>query len=317
MWSDILLLIVGLVALVKSADMLVAGASAIAKNNNVSDITVGLTIVAFGTSAPELVVNVLAAYQDHQGIVFGNVIGSNNFNLFVILGVTALIAPVAVKSRTVWLEIPISFAATVLLLILVNGFLGAGILTLSKLDGFVLMTGFAGFMIYVSRQLKADTVSTEDSQRKSSSLKSWRFVVLGLFGLVLGGKLLVDHAVAIARDMGVSEQMIGLTIVAAGTSLPELATSVMAAVRGKNDIAIGNVIGSNIFNILFVLAVSAIIRSLDYNAQLNRDLVLLLIGTVILFAAMFIGRKMRLDRWQGMILLMIYSGYLYFSIRNA
>ncbi|MDO8966524.1 MAG: calcium/sodium antiporter [Algoriphagus sp.] len=306
---QLVLLVVGLVLLVKGADWLVDGASVLAKKNNISDLAIGLTIVAFGTSAPELVVNAVAASGNYPDIVFGNVIGSNNFNLFAILGIAGLITPLAVQSSTVWKEIPFSLVAALVLLVLANNYFFSEPTHLSRYDGFILLGLFAAFLYYVATQLKADPLVEGVENKDYSTGKIWFLILIGLAGLVGGGKLVVDNAVSIAQALGVSEKIIGLTIIAAGTSLPELATSVVAAMKKNADIAIGNIVGSNIFNILLVLGVSVLVRPLDFNTAFNTDIYLLSAGTAFLFISMFIGKKYRLDRWQAALLLMIFASY--------
>lgn len=306
---QLVLLVVGLVLLVKGADWLVDGASVLAKKNNISDLAIGLTIVAFGTSAPELVVNAVAASGNYPDIVFGNVIGSNNFNLFAILGIAGLITPLAVQSSTVWKEIPFSLVAALVLLVLANNYFFSEPTHLSRYDGFILLGLFAAFLYYVATQLKADPLVEGVENKDYSKGKIWFLILIGLAGLVGGGKLVVDNAVSIAQALGVSEKIIGLTIIAAGTSLPELATSVVAAMKKNADIAIGNIVGSNIFNILLVLGVSVLVRPLDFNTAFNTDIYLLSAGTAFLFISMFIGKKYRLDRWQAALLLMIFASY--------
>ncbi|GMQ26101.1 calcium/sodium antiporter [Algoriphagus sp. oki45] len=307
------LLILGLVLLVKGADWLVDGASVLAKKKNVSDLAIGLTIVAFGTSAPELVVNVVAASGNYPDIVFGNVIGSNNFNLFVILGISGLIIPLSVQSSTVWKEIPFSLIAAVGLFFLANNFFFSEETLLSRWDGLILLICFAAFLYYVATQLKSDPEAEQVEAKDYSNLKIWTLIAIGLAGLVGGGKLVVDNAVSMAQSLGVSEKIIGLTIVAAGTSLPELATSVVAAMRKNADIAIGNIVGSNIFNLFLILGVSSVIRPLEFNISFNTDLYILGAGTVFLFLAMFTGKRQKLDRWEALVLLssyLLYTGYL-------
>ena len=310
---QIILLIVGLVLLVKGADWLVDGASVLAKKNNVSDLAIGLTIVAFGTSAPELVVNAVAASGNYPDIVFGNIIGSNNFNLFVILGLSGLIIPLSVQSSTVWKEIPYSLFAAIALFFLANNYFLSDSKELSIWDAGILLVFFAAFLYYVATQLKSEP-STESLDIKDySTQKIWGLIVIGLIGLVGGGKLVVDNAVSMAQSLGVSEKIIGLTIVAAGTSLPELATSVVAAMKKNADIAIGNIVGSNIFNIFLILGVSGMIRPLAFNSSFNTDLYLLAGGTIFLFLAMFTGKRHKLDRWEAFVLLatyLLYTGYL-------
>jgi cation:H+ antiporter len=309
MVTQLLLLALGLFLLVKGADWLVDGASVLAKKFNVSDLAIGLTIVAFGTSAPELVVNAVAASGNLPDLVFGNVIGSNNFNLFAILGIAGLITPLAVQSSTVWKEIPFSFLAAITILFLANNYFLSSQPFVSRYDGIVLLVLFAGFLYYVATQLKNEPKVEEVPLKDYSTLKIWMLILGGLGFLVGGGKLVVDNAVAMAQSLGVSEKIIGLTIVAAGTSLPELATSVVAALKKNADIAIGNIIGSNIFNIFFILGASVMIRPLPYNPLFNIDVYLLLGGTIFLFFAMFTGKRRRLDRWEALILLGIYVGY--------
>ena len=314
MLINVLLLLLGLVILVKGAGWLVEGASVLARKKNVSDLAIGLTIVAFGTSAPELVVNVVAAYEGHQDIVFGNVIGSNNFNLLLILGVAGLISPLAVQSSTVWKEIPISFLAAVGLFLLVNFLFGGEQQMLSRIGGIILLTFFCLFLFYVYTQMRNEQVKTEIVTSELSTAKITMYIIGGLLGLVIGGRFVVENATDMAVALGVSQQVVGLTIVAAGTSLPELATSVVAAMKKNNDIAVGNIIGSNIFNILFILGLSAVIRPLGYNPLFNYDLYLLFFGTLLLFLFMLIGGKKRLDRWEAGILLLIYLAYTVYLI---
>ncbi len=312
----VVLIIVGFALLIFGANWLVSGASSLAKKFNISDLAIGLTIVAFGTSAPELVVNSFASAENHPDIVFGNVIGSNNFNLFIILGIVGLIMPIKVQSSTVWKEIPISlFAAVLVLLMCFNFFIGEG-MTLTRLDGMVLLFLFAGFLYYVYRQMKSSkTLETEmDPIPNASNLKITFLIIIGLIGLVYGGSLVVDNAIFIAQDMGISEKTIGLTVIAAGTSLPELVTSIVAAMKNKSDIAIGNVVGSNIFNLLLVLSTSAIINPLTYNTNFNTDMAMLIGGSILLFVFMFIGKKFLIDRWQAAMLLLIYLGYTTFQV---
>ena len=306
---NVVILLIGFVILIKGADWLVSGASALAKKKNVSDLAIGLTVVAFGTSAPELVVNVLASFQGLQDIAFGNIIGSNNFNLFVILGITGLIAPLYVQSSTVWKEIPISFIAVVILFFLANNFFLSDQPGLSRIDGLILLVIFGLFLLYVYKQLKVDPQINMDSHTKYTTLTIWGLILIGLAGLILGGRLVVDNAVKLAQEWGISQKVIGLTIVAAGTSLPELATSVVAAIKKNNDIAVGNIIGSNIFNIFLILGVSAVIRPLPFDRTFNGDMYFLALGTILLFAVMFTGGRKKLDRWEAALLLAAYIAY--------
>jgi len=294
---SITILIIGFAILIKGADWLVGGASSLAKKHKVSDLVIGLTIVSFGTSAPELIVNSIASFQDHSDIIFGNVIGSNNLNLFVILGIVGLIMPITVQSSTVWKEIPISFFAIIVVFVLSNRLFLQTNNVLSRMDGLVLLILFLLFLFYI----------------EISNWKIWGLITIGLAGLVFGGKLVVNNAIEIAVNFGVSEKIIGLTIIAAGTSLPELVTSVVAALKKNSDIAIGNIIGSNIFNLLLILSVSSLINPIRYNPSFNTDMYMLAGGTAFLFIAMFTLGKKKLDRWEAGILLatfIIYTIYL-------
>ena len=311
---QIVILAAGLILLINGADWLVNGASALARQYHVSDLAIGLTIVAFGTSAPEMVVNVYASFQGHQEIVFGNVLGSNNFNLFLILGISGLITPIVVQSSTVWREIPISLGIVVLLFLLTNEIIVPGPNILTRIDGIILLLLFAGFLWYVYTQLKTDPHESVPAVKNYTQLKIWLLIFLGLAGLVAGGQIVVKQAISIAKTLGVSEKMIALTIVAAGTSLPELATSIVASVKKNNDIAVGNIVGSNIFNILLILSLSSITRPIPYNLQFNNDILLLTGGTLFVFLAMFTGHKKKLDRWEAVILLTVFVVYNYFLI---
>jgi len=307
----VLLVVAGFVSLIFGANWLVNGASALAKKYNVSDLVIGLTIVAFGTSAPELVVNSIASVKGYSDIVLGNIVGSNNFNLFIILGLSGLILPIKVQTSTAWKEIPISLFVSVLLLFLLNDFVFTGPTYLSRIDGLIMLVLFCLFLYYVFNQMKNDpqTVTTENPKSVS---KIWGLIIIGFGGLILGGQLVVVNSVSIANALGVSEKIIGLTIVAAGTSLPELVTSIVAATKKNSDIAIGNVIGSNIFNILFILSISSLIKPIDYNPKFNLDLYILIGGTVFLYASMLTGQRKKLDRWEAGVLFgfyIIYTAY--------
>ncbi len=315
---QLLLLSVGFLILIKGADWLVAGATSLAKKYGVSDLAIGLTIVAFGTSAPELVVNIYASASGHDGIALGNAIGSNLFNLFFILGITGIIVTLKVQSSTVKKEIPMSLIATILLLLLANNFFIGSVGELSRFDGFILLAAFAYFLYYVYR-MQRETPDVEEGKEKPVPVKMYRIILLiaaGLAGLVFGGNLILDNAVEIAHMIGISEKVIGLTIIAAGTSLPELATSIMAAIRKNTDIAVGNIVGSNIFNILMILGLSAVIKPISYDILFNQDLILLLAGTSLLFFAMFTGKRKSLDRWEAAIMLIVYVAYVVWLIQS-
>lgn len=313
MTVQILFLILGLALLIASAEWLVSGATSLAKRYNISDLTIGLTVVAFGTSAPELVVNLFAASSQHQDIVFGNILGSNNFNLFIVLGIAGLIYPLKVHVSTVWKEIPMSFAALVIFYLMVNIPFG-GERTLGRIDGIILLSLFAFFQYYIYRQIKNYEPEQTGHNDPRPVWKIFTLIILGLAGLVIGGRLVVSNAVLIAQVMGVSEKVISLTIIAAGTSLPELATSVVAAVKKNADIAVGNIIGSNIFNLLLVGGIGSIVRPITYNTAFNIDFYILAAGTVILFISMFIWKKHKLGRVEAALLLMLYVSYTIYLV---
>jgi len=308
------LIVAGFAGLILGANWLVNGASALARKNHIPDLIIGFTIVAFSTSAPELVVNAVASVNGLSDIVLANVIGSNNLNLFLILGVAGLVYPITVQSSTAWREIPVSLVITVILFMLANEFFVSDNLAISRVDGLILLSLFLGFLFYMYRQMKADKANNTHNVAASiahekSNLLIWGLILAGFAGLIVGGKLVVDNSIAIATDLGVSQKIIGLTIIAAGTSLPELVTSVVAALKKNSDIAIGNVIGSNIFNILFILSVSSLISPVAFKQNFNQDLYILAGGTVFLMIAMLTGKKKKLDRWEALILVCFYLLY--------
>lgn len=308
-----LFVIAGFASLIFGANWLVSGAASLAKKYRVSDLAIGLTIVAFGTSAPELVVNSIASADQHSDIVLGNVIGSNNFNLFIILGISGMILPITVQSSTAWREIPISFLTAIMLVLLANDFFGAENTVISRVDGGILLISFGLFIYYVYRQMQTEE-AIEPIFQERSLLKIWTLVVAGLAGLIIGGHFVVEYSIEIAKAFGVSEKIIGLTIIAAGTSLPELVTSVVAALKKNSDIAIGNVIGSNIFNILMILSISTFINPVAFNKNFNTDLALLSGGTMFLFIAMFTGQRKKLDRWEAGLLFCFYFLYTIYLV---
>ncbi len=307
-----ILIIAGFTSLIFGANWLVDGASSLAKKNHISDLVIGLTIVAFGTSAPELVVNAVASFNGLSDIVFGNIIGSNNFNLFIILGIAGLIYPITVQSSTAWKEIPLSLIITILFFILANNFFIYQNLAISRWEGMILLIAFIGFLYYVFHQLKEEKSEAVNYEEKSN-FKIWSLILFGITGLIAGGKLVVDHSIEIATELDVNQKIIGLTIIAAGTSLPELVTSIVAALKKNSNIAIGNVIGSNIFNILLILSISALIHPISYNTNFNRELLILMGGTVFLILAMVTGKRKKLDRWEAFMMFsfyIIYTSYL-------
>lgn len=307
-----LLLILGFVLLIKGADWLVDGASAVAKRFKIPDIVIGLTIVAFGTSAPELIVNLFASFQGNTEIAIGNIVGSNIANIFLILGVAGIIYPLTVKSNTVWKEIPLSLLAALVLGFMANDALldGREYSVLSRIDGLILLSFFVIFLYYTALVAKNNREKSEQAVEEMPFGKSTLFIILGLIGLAAGGKLVVDSAVAIATWLGISQAVIGLTVVAIGTSLPELMTSAIAAFKRKADIAIGNVVGSNIFNIFWILGISAFIRPLPFNPTANIDVIMVVLASFMLFIWMFIGKKHILQRWQSAAFLAVYGLYM-------
>jgi cation:H+ antiporter len=312
-----LLLVIGFILLVKGADVLVEGAVSIARRFEISDLVIGLTVVSFGTSAPELFVSMTASLGGSAGIATGNILGSNIANILLILGVSSLIYPLTVSRGTVWREIPFSLLAAFVLWIAANDRLidGWAYTDISRSEGLIFLVFFALFLYYSASIARSITGDNQDISMQSRGLAaSAALTVAGLAGLALGGKLIVDSAVKIALFLGMSEEMVGLTIVAVGTSLPELATSAMAALRKNAEIAVGNVVGSNIFNIFLVLGISAAIKPLPFHAGANLDIGMVVLASLILFGTMFTGRHRRLDRWEGALLLVLYAAYLVFVV---
>lgn len=314
-----ILFLIGFFFLIKGADLLVDGSISIAKKLNISNIVIGLTIVAFGTSTPEFVVNIFASAKGNTEIAIGNILGSNICNILLILGISAIIRPLVTKKNTVWKEIPLGLLAAFLIGVLANDIrIDHGIYNgLSRIDGIVLLSFFVIFIYYTFGISKiTDDFSEENEIKEMSYFKASLFILGGLFGLVIGGKWIVEGAVKIAEIFNVSQSVIGLTVIAIGTSLPELATSAIAAYKKQTDIAIGNVVGSNIFNIFWVLGFSAIIRPLPFNENNNIDIIMTIFASTILFLIMFIGKKHTIEKWQGFLMVTIYIGYIIFLIVN-
>ncbi len=322
MLVPILLLLLGFAILIKGADFLVNGASSAAKKRGISNLAIGLTVVAFGTSMPELIVSLLAAIDGKNDASFGNVIGSNNFNLLFILGIAGIIYPLVVQRNTVKYEVPMSLLAAVVLFIVVNDTMVFGSTefggdiggSLSRIDSIVLLLFFLLFLWYIYRTMRTTADLEEGDPIKIYSMPmSIGMVILGLLMLIGGGELVVDNAIKIAHELKLSDKLIGLTILAAGTSLPELATSCVAAYKKNTDIAIGNVVGSNIFNIFFILGVTGLVNPMPYNSAMNFDLQVLMASTVLLMVFMFTLNTRKLDRWEAVIMLaayIAYTGYL-------
>ncbi|MDP2684413.1 MAG: calcium/sodium antiporter [bacterium] len=318
MLIPILLIILGLGILIVGGEILVKGSASVAKRLNISPIVIGLTIVAFGTSAPELVVNIFSALKGAPDIAIGNILGSNIANILLVLGISSIIYPLTVKEGTTWKEIPFAILVVLVLFLLVNDVLfgNSAQNILTRGDGLILISFFVIFMYYTYSLAKVKG-DVEEQPEKFAWSTSILFIIGGIICLVLGGKLMVDNGIILARLAGMSELLIGLTIVAVGTSLPELATSIIAAYKKHDEIAIGNVVGSNIFNVLWILGVTPIVHSIDINEMVNIDLFITLVATCLLFAYMFVGNKggkYTLTRWQGIsfvLLYIIFTGYVF------
>ena len=300
---NILLLAAGFLMLIKGADLFVDGSSGIASKFGISQLVIGLTIVAMGTSSPEAAVSIAAAINGNADITIGNIVGSNILNIFIILGISALITTLAVANTTMKYETPFMIAITLLLLLLgLDGEIGT-------IDGIILLAAFAAYMVYLFRIAKNSTDESADdsSQKELSVAKAIIFTLIGLALIVFGSNITVDAASALATAFGLSERFIGLTIVALGTSLPELFTSVSAARKGNADIAIGNIVGSNIFNILFVVGVSALIVPVPFAKNFIFDTVVAIIAAVLLLVCCL--KTKSLKRWAGLLMLVCYAAY--------
>lgn len=320
---NVLLLIVGLVLILGGANYMTDGAAAVAKRFGLSDLVVGLTIVAFGTSAPELTISVLSAVNGNTGMAIGNVVGSNIFNVLLIIGAVALARPIKVEKGIMTNEIPLVILSSVALLAIGSSlWLDGTAPEITRVDGILLLLFFAIFMRYIFSQAKkgADSASKNDDNKPVKRLPLWKsilFIAGGLAALVYGGDLFVDKASAIASSLGVSDAVIGLTIVAAGTSLPELATSLTAAIKGNSGMAVGNVIGSNIFNIFLVLGCSATIRPLPFAGITMLDLLVLTAACLLFwFFGWFFGHR-TITRAEGGILAAGYIGYIAWLVMQA
>jgi cation:H+ antiporter len=309
---NILLLVTGFIVLIYGANLLVDSASALAKKLDVPNIVIGLTIVAFGTSSPELVVNIFAAVDHNSNIALGNVIGSNVFNILAILGVTAFIYPLAVKSKTTWIEIPLALLSAILVMIVANDILidKNTESVISRIDGLVLLAFFVIFLVYNFQLIKTGKFDEEFATKNYSIKKSILFIIVGFAFLVLGGKAIVYSATEIAKIFGISERIISLTIISVGTSLPELATSIIAARKRNVDIAIGNLVGSNIFNAFFILGTSAVIYPISVSISSQFDLIVNILVSLLLFIFIFTGKGRKVERWEGTIFMILYIGYV-------
>jgi cation:H+ antiporter len=313
---------VGFVILIKGADFLVEGASSIAKRFHISDLIIGLTIVSLGTSLPELLVNVMASFRGSSEIGIGNVLGSNIANILLVLGVSAAIYPIPVTRNTMFIEIPFSLTATLLVGFLANVSIfhlkaqeDGAILVISRGDGYILLFFFMLFVGYIyiyARDKQQAVINPEMHPHVEPVLKSVGLILLGCVGLFFGGKWVVDGAIALAGFFGLSESFIGLTVVALGTSLPELVTSVMAVMKKNTEIAIGNVVGSNIFNLLWILGLSAIIKPLPFDVINNADILTIIGSSTLLLLAVAVGKRAVISRWEGWLFVIAYILYIVF-----
>jgi len=308
------LFIAGFYFLIKGASWLVEGASSIAKKFRVSDLMIGLTIVSFGTSSPELFVNLIASFNGNSDLAIANIVGSNISNILLILGIAAIIYPLTVKKGTTSTAIPLNMLAVIALWLLVNDVLidGGSLSVLTRIDGFILLLFFFIFIYYTFGITKVE--GSKEYVEEKNTFISIMMVLAGIVGLAFGGKWIVDGAIDIATKFNMSESLIGLTIVAIGTSLPELVTSAVAAFKHNADIAIGNVIGSNIFNIFWILGLSSVVKPLFFSDTLNFDIYFMGVVTLLLLFFVFVGRKNQLGRSEGILLLLIYILYLIYTI---
>lgn len=305
--ANILLLLVGLGLVVLGADWLVNGASSIARRAGISEFVIGLTIVGFGTSCPELVVSLSGAIEGNSDISVGNVVGSNIFNVLFILGLTAMVLPVGMTDKNRRIDIPITLGVTILLVILgITGSMSGPVI--SRWEGVLMLLVFSAYLFYCFKSDSKDEFS-ETQQATLSITKSIALTLTGLAGLIFGGDLFVDSATALARQIGVSDKFIAVTILAGGTSLPELATSLVAAIKGKEQLALGNILGSNVFNAMMILGLSSVITPLSFASMTVVDIITLVLSAVLLLIWAYTGRKNRIDRREGAAMLLCYVAY--------
>ena len=309
-----LLLAIGFVLLIAGADYLVRGASSVAKRLKISDLIIGLTVVSIGTSAPELSVNIIASLDNAPGMAIGNVIGSNIFNFLLIIGFAAIVSPIGLKNSLLKIEIPFAILASLALIFVASDtFFDSTPGVISRSDGMILLLFFSIFMYYIFLSAKKGEIKEEEILEKENNLSVWLSVIYiagGLGALVFGGDLIVGSATELAVGWGMSETVIGLTIVATGTSLPELATSLVAAYKGNSDIAIGNVIGSNIFNIFLILGASSVITPLPFAASSTIDALVAAAATGVVLFFGYRGKGLKIDRKEGIILIVMYAAYI-------
>lgn len=316
MLIECLLLIVGLALVVLGADFLVDGASSIAKKFGVSDFVIGLTIVGMGTSAPEMVVSFIGALQGNGDIAIGNVIGSNIFNVFMILGATALILPMDITPMNRKKDIPLNIAITLIFIALgmSRTLFGIGDDVLGRLDGAILLVLFAAYIYMCFRFDTANQTETNENEKVIKPILAAVLIVAGLAGLVFGGRMFVNSATSIAKMLNVSDKLIAITILAGGTSMPELVTCIVAAFKKKGQLALGNILGSNVFNILLILGGSALIHPLSMAGMSYVDLGALLLSSLVIWASIHTNKKNQLDRADGLLLLLLEAAYMTFLI---
>ena len=318
---QVLILLFGLILILGGANYLVEGSSSIAKKFGISEFVIGLTIVGIGTSAPEMVVSFLSSLKGNADMAIGNIVGSNIFNTMMILGITALISPLVITKNNLKRDIPLNIGVTVLLILLGLNFtlfkLGDSD-QLSRLEGAILLLIFAWYLWRSFKNDSDDQNSEEESDSKASKnmLTSIIMIVGGLAGLIFGGRLFVDSATAIAKIFGVSDKFIAITVMAAGTSMPELATCVVAALKGKGQLALGNILGSNISNILLILGGAALINPLSFAGMTTVDLGVMLFGAIFIMLSAYMFKKKELDRAEAAILLIAEAGYMWYLISN-
>ena len=316
---DFIILIIGFFLLIKGADIFVDGASSIAKKIGIPSVIVGLTIVSLGTSAPELAVSLISSFNGNNGIAVGNVLGSNLFNTLVVLGGTAIVAPLLIKKSTIKRDYIATLVVTILTCFLIFGLVPKSENMLSRISGIILLVVCIAYMFILVKAAKKDSVKDEENTSEIKMSKNILLSLIGVVGIVFGGNLVVDSATNIAYALGMSEKLVGLTIVAVGTSLPELVTSIVAALKGENDIALGNVLGSNIFNLVLILGASATISPITVSGVMLIDFIILIAVTLFIGALIFLNKKeeKRLGRLEGIILVGIYVAYLaYIIMRN-
>lgn len=320
MTIQILILIVSLALIVYGANWLVDGASAIARRAGISEFVIGLTIVGFGTSCPELVVSLTGAIQGNSDVSVGNVVGSNIFNILLILGLTAIIAPVAVTDSNRKRDIPITLLVTFLLVFCGMSSSIAGIGScdnLSRVEGIVFLIIFAAYLYYCFKSDSGASDEDESGRKINSIWVAILLVAAGLAGLIFGGKFFVNSATAIAGMLGVSDKFIAITVLAGGTSLPELATCIVAAAKHKQQLALGNILGSNVFNILLILGASAVVSPLSLAGMNMIDIGTLLLSAVLIWLWTYTGRRDRIDRWEGAVLLLTFAAYYVYLFQTV